>query len=588
MQVEDSDGYFLLIEAADHLPKWVNPKTSLNRCFIYRGQLHLISPPNRQPPIRAQTTGQAREQLTVAQALPAIRDAQQKTVCSVEVQDAVRRRIQHYPAKIGALMHRCRTVLPGRVAFLLARDPALICHSIRAFYHRDDQDVAACRLMKHFPAGGRPVSRLVKLTKFGYAQLLGQHYKPDSKLNWYAAGSANASANVPTGNNSTASTEAEKPFDLGFKISCGFEILASTYVPAERPPAGEQPPRQTANWRSFVSALKSRNYFDNLIEHSAEYDERLAKAQRYFVSSELSEVSSDGALIGHAEIGQRIGELLSEFDEASAGAQLRAEEADQPAEEPDDWLNELPEFLVNSEVPANEHRSFDDLPSEITSGLQEFIRADSDYKGVELDGGSNPKKRKSDLKERAFRMMSDNLRSIITMKVSDSESEQTESDLSDYDYSSAESTGGEEELKYMKGQHRTNKSRKYKEKQNERKKRAKGEQQAAAGGKEIKQLMLAMDEELADTTIGQSFEKLSLLPAANVPMASCAEFDEEDYSTDDESGETKQTRNGLDQIDVEYNTAKNLLGSFKEQNGRSGPASNILQSLGVRIPKDLD
>ncbi|CAN8008482.1 unnamed protein product [Ixodes pacificus] len=31
VKVEDSDGEFLLIEAADHLPKWLNPETSENR-----------------------------------------------------------------------------------------------------------------------------------------------------------------------------------------------------------------------------------------------------------------------------------------------------------------------------------------------------------------------------------------------------------------------------------------------------------------------------------------------------------------------------------------------------------------------------
>lgn len=30
-RVEDNDGEFLLIEAADHLPKWLNPETSENR-----------------------------------------------------------------------------------------------------------------------------------------------------------------------------------------------------------------------------------------------------------------------------------------------------------------------------------------------------------------------------------------------------------------------------------------------------------------------------------------------------------------------------------------------------------------------------
>ena len=29
--VEDNDGQFLLIEAADHLPKWLNPESSENR-----------------------------------------------------------------------------------------------------------------------------------------------------------------------------------------------------------------------------------------------------------------------------------------------------------------------------------------------------------------------------------------------------------------------------------------------------------------------------------------------------------------------------------------------------------------------------
>lgn len=30
-RVEDNDGEFLLIEAADYLPKWLNPDTSENR-----------------------------------------------------------------------------------------------------------------------------------------------------------------------------------------------------------------------------------------------------------------------------------------------------------------------------------------------------------------------------------------------------------------------------------------------------------------------------------------------------------------------------------------------------------------------------
>ncbi len=37
-RVFDSDGEFLLIEAADHLPAWVTPSNAENRvCFTYLG-----------------------------------------------------------------------------------------------------------------------------------------------------------------------------------------------------------------------------------------------------------------------------------------------------------------------------------------------------------------------------------------------------------------------------------------------------------------------------------------------------------------------------------------------------------------------
>ena len=33
-RVNDSDGEFLLIEAADYLPKWINPDTATNRVSV--------------------------------------------------------------------------------------------------------------------------------------------------------------------------------------------------------------------------------------------------------------------------------------------------------------------------------------------------------------------------------------------------------------------------------------------------------------------------------------------------------------------------------------------------------------------------
>uniref|UniRef100_A0A8C7ZWI4 Uncharacterized protein n=1 Tax=Oryzias sinensis TaxID=183150 RepID=A0A8C7ZWI4_9TELE len=47
VSVEDNDGEFILIEAADYLPKWLSPDTSENRVFLFRGELHIIPRPSK-------------------------------------------------------------------------------------------------------------------------------------------------------------------------------------------------------------------------------------------------------------------------------------------------------------------------------------------------------------------------------------------------------------------------------------------------------------------------------------------------------------------------------------------------------------
>uniref|UniRef100_A0A4W5PMR2 Ecdysoneless homolog (Drosophila) n=1 Tax=Hucho hucho TaxID=62062 RepID=A0A4W5PMR2_9TELE len=41
-RLDDNDGEFLLIEAADYLPKWLNPESSENRVFLNRGELYFL------------------------------------------------------------------------------------------------------------------------------------------------------------------------------------------------------------------------------------------------------------------------------------------------------------------------------------------------------------------------------------------------------------------------------------------------------------------------------------------------------------------------------------------------------------------
>jgi hypothetical protein len=45
VQIEDADGEFMLVEAALHIPSWLEPETAQNRVFLYLGEIHVLPPP---------------------------------------------------------------------------------------------------------------------------------------------------------------------------------------------------------------------------------------------------------------------------------------------------------------------------------------------------------------------------------------------------------------------------------------------------------------------------------------------------------------------------------------------------------------
>lgn len=94
--------------------------------------------------------------------------------------------------------------------------------------------------------------------------------------------------------------------------------------------------------------------------------------------------------------------------------------------------------------------------------------------------------------------------------------------------------------------------------------------------------MEQMDAELARTSIGDSFEKRAskaedLTSQGNRQM-------QEDLS----GAKTHEEDEGGLPVDVDFNLVKNILESFSTQQGLAGPASNILNSMGVWLPPDKD
>ena len=104
----------------------------------------------------------------------------------------------------------------------------------------------------------------------------------------------------------------------------------------------------------------------------------------------------------------------------------------------------------------------------------------------------------------------------------------------------------------------------------------------------IRNYMREMDRQLAKTEMGKSFERVgsqqrgceSPKATADVGKASKAEANtsspEEVVKDDDDDDDAP--------LDIDMTLVKNLLESYSTQPGFAGPATNILSSMGIRLP----
>ncbi|XP_053447957.1 protein ecdysoneless homolog [Nycticebus coucang] len=93
----------------------------------------------------------------------------------------------------------------------------------------------------------------------------------------------------------------------------------------------------------------------------------------------------------------------------------------------------------------------------------------------------------------------------------------------------------------------------------------------------LKSYMAQMDQELAHTSIGKSFITQKQVEPVSQTMSNSS--DEEDSV----AGESVMAP-----VDVDLNLVSNILESYSSQVGLAGPASNLLQSMGVQLPDNTD
>uniref|UniRef100_A0A670YMI6 Ecdysoneless cell cycle regulator n=1 Tax=Pseudonaja textilis TaxID=8673 RepID=A0A670YMI6_PSETE len=366
-RVDDNDGEFLLIEAADYLPKWLNPENSTHRVFFHSGELCIIPLPKN---------AEGKKLLpginpTIPQVLKLFSGHSEDFVASKSIKAAVYKRINGYPKKIQTCLHRAHCYLPAGIAVVLRQRPVLVSAAVQAFYLRDPIDLKACRIFKTFPPETR-VMASVLFTKCLYAQLVQQTFVPDKRSGY----------SLPP-----RSHPQYKAYELGMKLAHGFEILCSKYSSAS-----SDSKKQILNvplWDSFLRALQKNNYFKGEVEGSAQYLHQLQMAENYFLQTVANSESSVAVSPGE-EILAILKKNLFNLEDLRKSSDIL------PPEDDDSWLeissDALDQILkdtsgTNKSNFASEEKQNYDL-TEVAESMKAFIAKVSTYEGAEMPRSS--------------------------------------------------------------------------------------------------------------------------------------------------------------------------------------------------------
>ncbi|PWW78615.1 SGT1-domain-containing protein, partial [Tuber magnatum] len=207
VRVYDTDGEFLLIEAASTLPRWLNPEIADNRVWIHG--LNLLIIPLTAASTLIGRTKPAAHPLTLKEAYSILTSdsrALLQRICLVEEEAFYR--LGRYPRAIQEHLHYAEVLVPRTCAMVLHEIPESIAAAVEAFYLRDPVSLKSLNSMNHFPPRDM-VTISVRLTKVLYAQLKSQTFEPPSR------DGSKDSSNVPNAN------------VIGMRLACGFEMLVS-------------------------------------------------------------------------------------------------------------------------------------------------------------------------------------------------------------------------------------------------------------------------------------------------------------------------------------------------------------------------
>ncbi|CAG4950159.1 unnamed protein product [Colias eurytheme] len=379
VHAEDSDGSFLLIEAAEYLPPWLNPDNAENRVLIYRNDIHIITP----------ELVDLENSLEICDAVKLVFHNSEKTCACIEIQNAIKRKLTEYPQKIKDNMHMAIVSLPVEIAAILKLRPSIISAIVNSYCNLDALEAKNCRNIEYTNC----VSTQIQLTKYLYAMLM------HTKL------IKNVTHNIP---------ETDKKAQLGFKLTCGYYVIMNQYV---------KDIFSSSEYKKYISNLSKTGYFKDNIEGSKDYKMLLEKAKSYFCSMECplnTHIFNEISHLKSDKLFEETKEALIQCDDSKL------------YEDDDDWLNISPDELNNiliSKYGKCKTINNGDLDSaqNITSALTNFLKKSSDFEGIERIG-EDVEDNKIDFDAEQFTMCVEKLLNIATSNVEIELSEASEDD----------------------------------------------------------------------------------------------------------------------------------------------------------------
>jgi hypothetical protein len=221
VRVGDSDGEFLLVEAANVLPGWLSPETDHYRVWIHLGKIFLIplSPKTKDEPSMRSSE---EEQLSLLQAVTFLRSNTDALIHLPTIDSEAFHRLKKYPEQISNSLHHSLVTIPRAVAYIVHALPKSVAPAVESFYLRDANSLKPI-LSSSAPLIFPPedfVTISVRFSKTLYAQLKSQRF--DTPPRWEAVFKT-------TKNEDLSSNEEQKRverLETGMKLTCGFEMLA--------------------------------------------------------------------------------------------------------------------------------------------------------------------------------------------------------------------------------------------------------------------------------------------------------------------------------------------------------------------------